>query len=75
MVPALPRLAFMIGQKTRVAMKTSKKRSSLICYLVGVRMQPEMAKHLDGWRRQQDGLPGRPETIRRLVELGLKAKK
>jgi hypothetical protein len=29
----------------------------------------------DDWRRQQEDLPGRPEAIRRLVELGLKAKK
>jgi hypothetical protein len=30
-----------------------------------------MAKRLDDWRRKQDDLPGRPENIRRLVELGL----
>ena len=30
---------------------------------------------LDDWRRKQDDLPGRPEAIRRLCELGLKAKK
>jgi hypothetical protein len=43
--------------------------------LVGVRVQSEMAKQLDDWRRKQDDLPGRPEAIRRLVELGLKIKK
>ena len=43
--------------------------------LVGVRIQPEMAKELDDWRRRQDDLPGRPEAIHRLVELGLKSKK
>jgi hypothetical protein len=37
-----------------------------------VRVQPDMAKQLDDWRRKQDDLPGRPEAIRRLVELGLK---
>jgi len=42
--------------------------------LVGVRIQPAMAKQIDEWRRQQEDLPGRPEAIRRLVELGLKAK-
>ena len=42
---------------------------------VMVRVQPDMAKQLDDWRRNQDDLPGRPEAIRRLVELGLKAKK
>ena len=39
-----------------------------------VRVQPDMAKQLDDWRREQDDLPGRPEAIRRLVELGLRAK-
>lgn len=39
-----------------------------------VRVQPDMAKALDDWRRQQDDLPGRPEAIRRLVELGLAVK-
>lgn len=42
--------------------------------LVGVRIQPDMAKEIDDWRRQRDDLPGRPEAIRRLVEIGLKAK-
>ena len=30
---------------------------------------------IDAWRRRQDDLPSRSEAIRRLVELGLKAKK
>jgi hypothetical protein len=34
-----------------------------------------LANQLDDWRRKQDDLPGRPEAIRRLVELGLKGKK
>ena len=42
---------------------------------VMVRVQPDMAKEIDDWRRRQDDLPGRPEAIRRLVEIGLKAKK
>lgn len=36
-----------------------------------VRIQPDMAKKLDTWRRTQDDLPGRPEAIRRLVEQAL----
>jgi hypothetical protein len=36
--------------------------------------RPDMAKQLDDWRRAQDDLPGRPEAIRRLVDLGLKVK-
>jgi len=34
------------------------------------RLQPELAALLDSWRREQPGLPSRPEAIRRLVELG-----
>jgi len=30
---------------------------------------------IDEWRRRQTDLPSRSEAIRRLVELGLKAKK
>ncbi len=38
-------------------------------------MTAETLQTIDDWRRKQDDLPGRPEAIRRLVELGLKAKK
>jgi hypothetical protein len=55
-------------------MKTPKKRAAVTGDLVGVRIQPDMAKQLDDWRRKQEDLPGRPEAIRRLVELGLKVK-
>jgi hypothetical protein len=63
-----------MGKSTRVIMKTPKKRATLTGELVGVRVQPDMAKQLDDWRRKQEDLPGRPEAIRRLVDLGLKAK-
>jgi hypothetical protein len=41
-----------------------------------VRLEPEQIDTLDDWiaKQDQDGL-SRPEAIRRLVELGLKAKK
>ena len=55
-------------------MKTAKKRAAATGDLVGVRVQPGMAKQLDDWRRRQDDIPGRPEAIRRLVELGLTVK-
>ena len=61
-------------KSTHVNMKTPKKRAAFTGELVGVRVQPDVAKQLDDWRRKQDDLPGRPEAIRRLVELGLKAK-
>ena len=41
---------------------------------IGVRVDQEFLRRLDAWRKNQDDLPGRPEAIRRLVELGLKAK-
>jgi hypothetical protein len=37
-------------------------------------MTVDALRSLDDWRRDQEDLPGRPEAIRRLVELGLKAK-
>jgi hypothetical protein len=39
-----------------------------------LRILPALAKALDDWRRKQDDLPGRPEAIRRLIEMGLKGK-
>ena len=63
-----------MNQSIRVIMTTLKKRAAAAGDLVGVRVQPDIAKRLDDWRRKQDDLPGRPEAIRRLVELGLKAK-
>jgi metal-responsive CopG/Arc/MetJ family transcriptional regulator len=41
---------------------------------IGVRVDEEFLKQLDAWRKKQDDLPGRPEAIRRLVELGLTVK-
>jgi hypothetical protein len=64
-----------MSKSTREIMKSPKKRSAVTGDPVLVRVQPEMGKHLDDWRRKQDDLPGRPEAIRRLVELGLKVKK
>ena len=63
-----------MGKSTHVNTKTPKKRAAVTGDLVGVRVQPDMAKALDDWRRRQEDLPGRPEAIRRLVGIGLKAK-
>ena len=63
-----------MNQSIRVIMTTPKKRAAAAGDLVVVRVQSDIAKRLDDWRRKQDDLPGRPEAIRRLVELGLKAK-
>jgi hypothetical protein len=40
-----------------------------------VRMDDLLTSAIDQWRGKQDDEPSRPEAIRRLVELGLKAKK
>jgi hypothetical protein len=41
---------------------------------IGMRWQPPELEAIDDWRRKQTDLPSRTEAIRRLVELGLKAK-
>jgi len=55
--------------------KKSRGRPPVDTEAVNVRMTAETLQTIDDWRRKQDDLPGRPEAIRRLVELGLKAKK
>jgi hypothetical protein len=56
--------------------KNSKRgRPAIESEAVTVRMAIESLQVLDDWRRKQADLPGRPEAIRRLVELGLKKSK
>ena len=55
--------------------KPVRKRSSATGTLVGVRMQADELKAIDTWARKQVPPITRPYAIRRLVELGLKAKK
>ena len=64
-----------MAKSTHVNVKTPKKRAAVTGDLVGVRIQPEMATELDGWRRKQADLPGRPEAIRRLVEIALSSER
>jgi len=40
---------------------------------VGTRIQPELLKQLDDWRRDQPDLPNRPEALRRLAEKALRS--
>jgi AMMECR1 domain-containing protein len=56
------------------AKKSRRGRPSVDTEAVNVRMTVETLGTIDNWRRQQDDLPGRPEAIRRLVDLGLKGK-
>ncbi|WP_256807781.1 hypothetical protein [Bradyrhizobium sp. Bra64] len=64
-----------MSKASREITKSPKRRAEATGEPVLVRLQPDMAKKIDDFRRQQEDLPGRPEAIRRLVELGLKAKR
>jgi hypothetical protein len=55
--------------------KKSRGRPPVESEAVTVRIATSGLRDIDDWRRKQDDLPGRPEAIRRLVELGLKAKR
>lgn len=39
-----------------------------------MRMDPEELAQVDEWRRAQPDLPSRAEAVRRLIQIGLKAK-
>jgi metal-responsive CopG/Arc/MetJ family transcriptional regulator len=40
-----------------------------------MRLETTMIERVDAWRRKQEDLPSRAEAFRRLIELGLSAKK
>ena len=40
-----------------------------------MRLEVTMIERVDAWRRKQEDLPSRAEAFRRLIELGLSAKK
>jgi hypothetical protein len=63
-----------MAKSTRDIMRAPKRRPAETGLAIVVRMQPDPLAQLDDWRRQQRDLPSRPEAIRRLVELGVKAK-
>jgi hypothetical protein len=65
-------------QMKRQTVITKKRRGPLPTgkgTLVGVRLQPDLLAPIDAWAAAQDDELGRAEAIRRLVEIGLKAKK
>jgi hypothetical protein len=41
---------------------------------VGLRLYPELERRVDQWASRQPDKPGRPEAIRRLIEMALTAK-
>jgi hypothetical protein len=56
------------------AKKPKMGRPTVDSEAVNVRIARDALETIDDWRRKQDDLPGRPEAIRRLVELGLNVK-
>jgi hypothetical protein len=54
--------------------KAARKRSAATGTLVGVRLHDDEIKAIDSWARKQVPPVTPPYAIRRLVELGLKAK-
>jgi hypothetical protein len=76
-LPGLPFLwhhKIMKSSTVNSAKKSRRGRPPVESEAINVRMTIDALKSLDDWRRKQDDLPGRPEAIRRLVDLGLKAK-
>jgi hypothetical protein len=41
---------------------------------VGLRLYPELERRIDAWASKQSDKPGRPEAIRRLIEVALAVK-
>ena len=50
-------------------------RETTLPHLVQLRLPDAMLKSIDDWRRNQPDIPTRSESIRRLIEKGLKADK
>jgi hypothetical protein len=64
----------MKSAKLSVSKKKIGRPRTGIGTLIGIRWHEPALAAIDGWRREQPDLPARGEAIRRLVELGLKAK-
>jgi hypothetical protein len=63
-----------MGKQTVLAKKKRGPAPTGKGVQVVVRMQPAPLSALDDWVKKQKDQPTRAEAIRRLVELGLKAK-
>jgi hypothetical protein len=50
---------------------SKKKRPGQSGDMISTRVQPELMKQIDAWRREQPDLPSRPEALRRLAMKGL----
>jgi hypothetical protein len=78
-VRASPRLAFMVlhfmAKSNQVVPKKGRGRPATgRDPVTAIRLSRELRATVDKWAAKQDDTPSRSEAIRRLVELGLKAK-
>jgi hypothetical protein len=78
-VSAFPRLAFMVlhfmAKSNQVVPKKRRGRPATgRDPVTAIRLSKELRATVDKWAASQDDEPGRSEAIRRLVEIGLKAK-
>jgi hypothetical protein len=64
-----------MGKQTVLAKKRRGPAPTGKGVQVVVRLQPDPLSALDRWASKQDDKPTRAEAIRRLVEIGLRAKK
>jgi hypothetical protein len=74
-----PRLVFMVlhfmAKSNKVVPKKRRGRPATgRDPVTAIRLSKELRETVDKWADKQDDQPGRSEAIRRLVELGLKAK-
>ncbi len=60
-----------MGRATDDITKARKKRAETTGTPVLVRMDKDELQILDDWRRQESDVPGRPESLRRLMRLGI----
>jgi hypothetical protein len=51
------------------------KKKGGVYPVTAVRLAPDVLVQVEAWARRQEDEPGRSEAVRRLVELGLRAKK
>jgi hypothetical protein len=63
-----------MGKRTVLAKKKRGPPPTGKGVQVVVRMQPAPLAALDAWVAKQKDQPSRPEAMRRLVEIGMKAK-
>ena len=53
--------------------KTGRPTTDPKTQTLQMRVSSDFLEKLDAWRREQDDLPNRAETIRRLVDIGIAA--